>query len=275
MAGEPYTSLVRWSGLVALLLLLACRGSETPLMLATTTSIGSSGLLEALLPKYAAQTVRTVQVGSGRALAMLAAGQADVVVSHAPQREAEVLHSHPTWFYRKILHNDFLIVGPPEDPATLAGMTNAAAAMNKIINSGQRFISRGDESGTHEREQQLWAAARLEPVPAQIVSAGAGMAQTLRIASETKSYTLTDRATFEMLSASLQLRGLVAGGPELLNTYGVIADPANDAGIRFAKWLAEGDGRRALAVLLSSGAVRGFSLWPGDRSGTTPTARPF
>jgi ABC-type tungstate transport system permease subunit len=113
------------------------------------------------------------------------------------------------------------------------------------------------------------------PDPDQIVVAGAGMGQTLRIASATGAYTLTDRGTFEMLSPSLHLSIVVAGDPVLLNTYAVLAAPSNDQGLRFARWLAEGDGRRVLADTLRNRRVRGFTLWPPDRDGTRPDARPF
>jgi tungstate transport system substrate-binding protein len=256
------------------LLIVACRETTPPLILATTTSVANSGLLDRVLPSYTPRVVRVVQVGSGRAIDMLAADQADVVISHAPQREAEALRSHPTWCYRKILYNDFLLVGPPNDPAGISGTSDAAKAMRNILESRQRFLSRGDESGTHERERELWAAAGVNPQSSQIVVAGAGMGQTLRIASETDAYTLTDRGTFEMLSGSLRLRVLVAGDSQLLNTYAVMAPPVNDQGIRFARWLAEGEGRRVLAATVSPGGIRGFTIWPEGRDGTRPESRP-
>jgi len=267
--------LIRLFALAAILLLLACRGQGPPLVLATTTSVVNSGLLDRVLPAYSTQTVRTIPSGSGRALAMLASGHCDVIISHAPARETEALRNHPTWFYRKILYNDFLIVGPSNDPASIAGMADAAQAMTRIIQSGQRFLSRGDESGTHEREQQLWSTAGIDQRHAQIIVAGAGMGQTLRVANATNGYTLTDRGTWETLSPSLQLRILVTGDPRLLNTYAVIADSQNERGSRFARWLAEGDGRRVLAGVLSSGTVKGFAVWPADRDGGRPDARPF
>jgi tungstate transport system substrate-binding protein len=263
------------AALCVLVLLVGCRGSVATLVLATTTSVANSGLLDRVLPAYAAQPVRAVPVGSGRALIMLDANRADVVISHAPEQEAKALKEHPTWFYRKILYNDFLIVGPSNDPARIAGLTDAVTAMKRILESHQRFLSRGDESGTHERERQLWAAAGVAPNPDQVIVAGAGMGQTLRIASATGAYTLTDRGTFEMLSPSLRLRIVVAGDPGLLNTYAVLAAPSNDRGLRFARWLAEGEGRRVLADTLRNGQVRGFTLWPPDRDATRLDSRPF
>jgi tungstate transport system substrate-binding protein len=260
----------------ALILAGSCSRPEPqhPLLLATTTSVANSGLLDRVLPAYQPRRVRALQVGSGLALDMAATGSADVVISHAPEREARTLKSHPKWFYRKILYNDFLIVGPQSDPAGIKDMTDAAAAMKLILDSGQRFLSRGDESGTHERERQLWAAAGVAGSD-RIVVAGAGMGQTLRIANSTDAYTLTDRGTFEALASSLQLRALVSGDPRLLNTYAVLADSANEPGLAFARWLAEGGGRATLTTVLTSGQVRGFSIWPAERDGTRPDSRPF
>ena len=250
-----------------------CGRSEPSIIVATTTSVGNSGLLDAVLPSYPS-AVRVLQVGSGRALALLESSEASAAITHAPEHEATQLKRHPTWFYRKILYNDFLIVGPPGDPAKIAGTPDAAEAMKRIIHAGARFISRGDESGTHERERQLWNAAGIDSKHQQIVTAGAGMGQTLRVASGTNSYTLTDRGTFQMSSPSLRLRDLVTGDPRLLNTYAVIVDSANEDGLRFAKWLAEGDGRSVLAGVLTS-TVKGFFLWPPNHDGTRPEARPF
>jgi tungstate transport system substrate-binding protein len=239
--------------------------------LATTTSVANSGLLDHILPEYQL-AVRPIQAGSGRALELLASGQADVVISHAPGREAEYLRMRPTTFYRKILYNDFLIVGPASDPAHIAGVADAVIAMQRIAQSGTRFLSRGDESGTHDRERQLWNAAGVNASAPHIVVAGAGMGQTLRIASETNAYTLTDRGTFEALRSSVRLRELTSGDQRLLNTYAVMAEPSNDEGIRFARWLAEGDGRGTLARVLSNRQVTGFAPWPYGVPASAPDA---
>jgi tungstate transport system substrate-binding protein len=256
-------------------LLSGCGGTAQPVVLATTTSVSNSRLLDRVLPAYDGPTVQTIQVGSGRALEMLARGTADVVISHAPEREAEMLRRHQTWLYRKVLYNDFIIVGPPADPAGIAGTADAVEAVRRIANAGERFLSRGDESGTHERERKLWIEAGIVPSGQQAIVAGAGMGQTLRIASQTGAYTLTDRGTFEALERSIGLRVLVSGDPRLLNTYAVIADSLNDQGIRLARWLADGNGQQALSEALLSGEVRGFTVWPAARKGTRPDARPF
>lgn len=252
----------------------ACSRVDAPVVLATTTSVGNAGLLDRVLLGYERASVRPVLVGSGRALEMLASGTADVVISHAPGRERALLKEHPTWWYRKILFNHFLIAGPPEDPADVRGAADAVDGMRRIAASTATFLSRGDESGTHERERELWSAARASPGPARLVVAGAGMAQTLRIAGRTGAYTLTDRGTFLALQGSIALVLLHEGDPRLLNTYCVIADPRNARGAQFARWLAEGPGRELMRRALQSGEIKGFESWPDAADGTTPEARP-
>lgn len=256
------------------ILAAGCARPSNPLVLATTTSVGNSGLLDALLPAYNARVVRPLLVGSGRALEMLTADQADVVISHAPARETRVLDAHTGLWYRKILFNDFLIVGPGSDPAGVAQTTDAIAAMTQIARSDARFLSRGDESGTHERERELWKLAGVTPGADRLIVAGAGMGQTLRIASSTGAYTLTDRGTFEALRDSLSLRSLHAGDPRLLNTYAVLAKASNRGGFAFARWIAEGNGRAQLRRALGEGGIKGFSLWPDGSPAEHPSALP-
>lgn len=267
-----------WKLAVALLLAMAgqtgCSRPPGPVILATTSSVANSGLLDVVLAAYRGGTVRPVLVGSGRALDMLGAGTADVVISHAPARETAALEAHPGWTYRKILYNDFLIVGPPEDPAGAAEAADAVEAMERIARSRARFLSRGDESGTHERENQLWAAAGVRPEPARLVIAGAGMGQTLRIAGSSGAYTLTDRGTYAALRESVQLRVVHEGDARLLNTYAVIADSRNEGGASFARWLSEGAGREVLAAAIREEGLRGFTAWPAGAAGSAPWMRP-
>ena len=268
----------RTLALASLVLAATCSHREAPLVvLATTTSVANSGLLDQLLPAFESAErarVRTVPVGSGRALAMLDARQADVIITHAPAQETAALARHPGWWYRKILYNDFLIVGPPGDPSHVAGAADALDAMRRIAAGHVRFISRGDESGTHEREQQLWKDAGVTPPATLVVSAGQGMGATLNIASETAGYTLTDRGTFEQFAGRRALKELSSGDPRLLNTYAVIADPSNENGSRFAHWLADGAGRDTVAALLASGRLKGFTPWPAGARRETPNSPP-
>ena len=261
--------------LAAALLASGCSRPVEPLVLATTTSVGNSGLLDAVLPAYKARVVRPLLVGSGRALEMLTSAQADVVISHAPARETTVLASHPDIWYRKILFNDFLIVGPAADPAGVAHATDAVDAMARIQRSLSRFFSRGDESGTHERERELWAAVGATPGPDHLIIAGAGMGQTLRVTSSAGGYTLTDRGTYEALKDSLSLRILHAGDPRLLNTYAILAKETNAGGLAFARWVTERDGRATLVQALSEGGVKGFSIWPAGAPSERPGALPY
>jgi tungstate transport system substrate-binding protein len=244
--------------------------------LATTTSVNNSGLLEVVLPAFRSQTgidVQLVTPGSGIALDMLAHGDVDVVISHAPAREAELIADR-AWRYRKIMFNDFVIVGPPDDPAHVLGAPTADAAMRRMAASGVRFISRGDSSGTHEREQELWARAGITPNPAQVVVAGSGMGATLRIAGTMRAYTLTDRATFSQQAGRGDLKIVFDGDPTLLNTYAVIvANEASSEALKFADWLVRGDGRRHIAEYRVAGA-HAFTVWPPDCPGSVPRALP-
>ena len=273
----------RFSSVVALagaLLLWACaRPSVEPLVLATTTSVGNSGLLDALLPAFERQYglgARAHLAGSGLSLKMLEGGEADLVISHAPAAERDVLAGHPTWYYRKVMFNDFVLVGPPPDPAGVKQAVNIRDAMWRIATSEVRFLSRGDQSGTHEREEALWQAAAVRPAEGRLVVAGAAMGATLRAANETDSYTLSDRATYLRLAPSLRLVIVFEGGAELLNTYSVLVDPQGARAVdarRFADWLAEDGGRQAIENYRVEGR-QVFFVWPKDRPAGTPSALP-
>lgn len=253
--------------------------SERRLTMATTTSVGNSGLLDTLLPEYERQHGITVQahlVGSGRALALLASGGADVVISHAPRAEAAALAAHPGWWYRKVMFNDFIIVGPTGDAAGVRGAAGAAEAMRRIAASGARFISRGDQSGTHERELQLWTEAGARPQDDRLVMAGAGMGTTLRVTSETGAYTLTDRATFSQHAGSLRLAIMFETDPLLLNTYAVIVSPDTPGTAEaraFGDWLSSGAGKDIIGGYTIAGNLV-FEPWPAGRPADRPEALP-
>jgi tungstate transport system substrate-binding protein len=248
-------------------------------VLATTTSVGTSGLLDVLLPAFREShpiEVRAHLVGSGLALRMLEKGDADVVISHAPAAEAAALRRHPEWRYRKIMFNDFVLVGPPEDPAGVKGTIDAAAAMRRLAHAGAKFLSRGDQSGTHEREEALWRAAAARPGPDRLPVSGAGMGATLRMASETGAYTLTDRGSFAQMADGLRLAIVVQGDPALLNTYAVITAPsgpsASDAHA-FADWLSDGNGR-TIVERYRVRDTQAFFPWPADGRRDDPHALP-
>jgi tungstate transport system substrate-binding protein len=258
----------------------ACVRPAPALILATTTSVGNSGLLDALGTDYERTrgiAIRSHLVGSGRALAMLASRDADVAITHAPAAEAAFLSTHPAWRYTKVMFNDFVLVGPAADPARAKGAVDAAAAMTRIAANGARFISRGDGSGTHEREQALWQKAGTRPSPTRTVFAGAGMGAALRIASETSAYTLTDRATFEQHAGGLALVILFENPAELSNTYAVLIDPEAPGALRaaaFAEWLAAGRGRTVIDGYRIKGGVRAFQVWPLSGRRGDPWAAP-
>ncbi len=202
-------------------------------LLATTTSTRDAGLLDSLLPVFeraTGYTVKVVAVGSGQALEMARRGDADVVLAHAPAAERALTDSGYFIRRRLVMHNEFLIVGPPEDPAGVRGWTDAVAAFSRIASSRAPFVSRGDKSGTQERELSLWRKTRVSPPApgAWYMESGQGMGATLQIASEKGAYTLTDRATYLAWRDKTLLGPMVEGDTLLYNVYHVLEpNPAN------------------------------------------------
>ncbi len=218
------------------------------LILATTTSTENSGLLAHVLPDFEAQydvTVDVIAVGTGQALALGEDGNADVLLVHARAREDAFMDAGHGSRRKDVMYNDFVIVGPPDDPADIRGMKKAPKAFQKIAEAEAPFVSRGDDSGTHTKEKAIWAEAGLEPAGDWYISAGQGMGAVLTMADEQQAYTLSDRATY--LARTLEgtdLEILVQGDPILFNPYGVIAvNPDKGAHIKadlantFIDWL--------------------------------------
>jgi tungstate transport system substrate-binding protein len=200
---------------------------ENPeVILATTTSTQDSGLLDVLVPMFEEQTgyhVKTVAVGTGAALAMGTQGEADVLLVHAPTSEIPLIESGDAINRKLVMHNDFVIVGPPDDPAGIKGTSDAAAAFTAIADSGAIFISRGDNSGTNKSELSIWKSANIDPAgQSWYQETGQGMGASLTITSEKQGYTLTDRATYLATRANLELEILTEGDPVLLNIYHVM-----------------------------------------------------
>lgn len=220
--------------LASILLLppLGCSSSSPApsLTLATTTSARDSGLLDALLPRFRAQSgieVKVVAVGTGQALELGRRGDADVLLVHAPDAEKRFVEAGYGVGRRPLMHNDFVIVGPKEDPAGVAGEASAVAALRKIAQAQAPFVSRGDDSGTHKKEKKLWREAGLRPDGPWYLEAGTGMAATLRVANDKRAYTLTDRGTFLAHRDRLDLKILCEGDPRLRNFYSVmLVNPA-------------------------------------------------
>lgn len=240
--------------------------------MATTTSVVNSGLMDFVLRSFE-HPVRVHAAGSGRSLAMLSDQIVDLVVSHAPESEARSLADHPAWRYKKIAYNHFVILGPPSDPADVRNAVDAVDAFRRIAAHDAIFVSRGDQSGTHEREMTLWQEARVDRDAARILTGGGGMATTLRQADARSAYTLSDEATWWQLAPSLRLQALLASDPLLMNSYAVIYPSKSDAAVALANWLAEGQGRERIAAFRVAGR-QAFALWPLDCPGHTPLAVP-
>lgn len=177
------------------------------------------------MPLFEAQTgyrVKTIAVGTGEALAMGSRGEADVLLVHAPDRERELVGAGQAIHRRIVMHNDFLIVGPEQDPAGIHGRRDGAESLRMIAEAGAAFVSRGDNSGTHMREVELWNSAGVEPGGDWYLSTGQGMGATLMIAAERGAYVLTDRGTYLAFEDRTGLVPLVEGDPTFLNIYSVL-----------------------------------------------------
>jgi tungstate transport system substrate-binding protein len=212
-------------------------GSRT-VILSTTTSTQDSGLLDVLLPLFEKQTgylVKTVSVGTGQALALAAKGDADVALVHAPALEKKYVADGKLLNRRLVMYNDFVIIGPKDDPAKIRSAKTSAAALKAIEQAKASFVSRGDNSGTHTLEKTLWKEAGVEPKGSWYIEAGQGMGATLAIANERNAYTITDRGTLLALSKRVVLPILIEGDRALLNIYSVMeVNPANGPRINSA-----------------------------------------
>jgi tungstate transport system substrate-binding protein len=217
--------------LVLAILPLSAEAQRPPVILSTTTSTQDSGLLDVLVPLFERQTgytVKTIAIGTGQALALAGRGEADVVLAHAPALEKKYIADGKMLNRRLVMYNDFVIIGPAEDPAKIKGMTKAADAMKAIAATGSRFVSRGDNSGTHNLEKELWKLAGVEPQSGWYIESGQGMGATLGIADDRKAYTLTDRGTYLAFQKRVRLPILLEGDRPLLNLYSVMeVNPAN------------------------------------------------
>ncbi len=194
------------------------------MILATTTSTQDSGLLDDLLPRFESQSecsVKTIAVGSGEALELGEKGDADVLLVHSPAAEQEYMDGGHGVSRKAVMHNDFIVVGPADDPAGIKGGDSAAEAFTRIATAEAPFASRADESGTNTKELSLWEEAGIEPKGSWYIETGQGMGETLTIASQKQAYTLSDRGTF-LATKNLDLDLLVEGGDDLLNPYHVI-----------------------------------------------------
>ena len=254
--------------------MVACGGDESgdrPVILATTTSTQDSGLLDELIPRFEAETGRTVQtvaVGSGQALEMGSQGAADVLLVHSPDAEQELVAAGGVSRRRAVMDNDFVLVGPPSDPTGVKGM-EIGGAMERLAEREAAFVSRGDDSGTHALELSLWEGAGLDPDGGWYQEIGQGMGATLTIAAEKDAYTIADRGTYLSNRQSSALDVLVEGDDELLNRYHVLeVDPSTgdrvntEGGTAFADWIVSDEVQRAIGAF--GKAEYGQSLFVPD-----------
>lgn len=216
----------------------AAEPTQKNVILSTTTSTQDSGLLGVLVPLFEKQTgysVKTVSVGTGQVLALAAKGDADVALVHAPSLEKQYVAEGKLLNRRLVMYNDFVIIGPKEDPAKVRSSKSASGALKAIEQAKVSFVSRGDNSGTHILEKSLWKAAGIEPKGSWYMAARQGMGATLGIANERNAYTITDRGTYlalrngvSPLRNRVSLRILIEGDRALLNIYSVVeVNPAN------------------------------------------------
>jgi tungstate transport system substrate-binding protein len=219
--------------LAALLTLAQGCGDSNPkaagrrtLILATTTSAQDSGILDEFVNRFEKKypyNLKAVAVGSGSALFMGRNGDADVMLTHEPKAEGEFMAAGDGESIHKVMHNDFVIVGPAGDPARIRGLKDSDQAFRRIAASGSTFVSRADASGTNAMEMTIWDRLGIKPSGnSWYIETGQGMGEVLRIAEQKDAYTLSDRATFIVMREGLSLKMLSQGDPRLLNQYSVI-----------------------------------------------------
>ncbi|MEW6202683.1 MAG: substrate-binding domain-containing protein [bacterium] len=232
-------------------------GKKEILRMATTTSTENSGLLDVLLPPFEKKfniRVDVIPVGTGKALKLGERGDVDLVFVHDREAEDKFVNTGFGINRRDVMYNDFIIVGPAGDPAGVKGMKDPVLALNKIEQKQYPFVSRGDDSGTHKKELQLWNEAEVKPEGKWYMEAGQGMEEVLQIANEKMGYTLTDRGTFLAYKKKLKLVVLVEGDKRLYNPYGIIAvNPAKHPHVNyigsmtFIGWVTSPEGQRIIA----------------------------
>jgi tungstate transport system substrate-binding protein len=245
-------------------LLAGVAHADETLVVASTTSTEQSGLFGWILPRFEQSTaikVRVVAVGTGQALDIGRRGDVDVLFVHDRAAEDKFVADGYGSYRKDVMYNDFIFVGPKDDPAKVRTAGSAANALKAIAASGQLFVSRGDKSGTHAAELRLWKEAGVDPKAlAGYKETGSGMGPTLNMAAATNAYTLSDRATWYAFKNRRDLDLVLAGDPVLFNPYGVIpVNPARhphvkkEAAERFAQWLVSKEGQEAIAAFRADG----------------------
>ncbi len=249
------------TGIVAAVLLLSltfCGRSEKPgFTIATTTSVDNSGLLRHLADEFLSETgiePRWLSVGSGKALQLAAEGKVDLVISHDPARERDFVESGGASLYRQFARNDFVLIGPAANPAGVAPGDRAEEAFRKIARTKSPFASRGDSSGTHARELEIWRVAGVQPHDGSgYISLGQSMSALIRSARELDAYALSDLATFHQVGGGSDQSILLESDPLFANIYSVILlrkglkTESRGLAERFARWLLSPAGKQAIA----------------------------
>lgn len=245
---------------------VSAQAQADPITLASTTSTENSGLLGAILPQFTAETgipVRVVAVGTGAALNLGRQGDADVLLVHARSDEDAFVAAGHGAYRRDVMFNDFVIVGPRDDPAKISGMSDASQALARIAENSATFVSRGDDSGTHKAERRLWAETKVDPQSASggwYKESGSGMGATLNTAAGLGAYSLTDRGTWLSFRNRGDMDILLEGDPPLFNPYGVLlVNPERhphiraDAAEKLVTWLTGTAGQAAIAAFRVDG----------------------
>ena len=246
--------------LIGLAVLMCCSPAAAGerLKLSTTTSTENSGLLKVLLPPFEKKCncrVDVIAVGTGKALKLGEAGDVDVVLVHARELEEKFVAAGFGGNRREVMYNDFVVIGPAGDSAGVGGARSAAEALQRIAAKQAPFISRGDESGTHQKEREIWQAAGVKPAGKWYVEAGQGMGEVITMATERRGYTLADRGTFNSYGkGKTDLKVLFEGEKRLFNPYGVIAvNPQrhphvnHSLALKFIDFLTGREGQRLIA----------------------------
>jgi tungstate transport system substrate-binding protein len=246
-----------WFILLLTFSILSIAFGQEHIKMATTTSTENTGLLNVLLPPFEQKfnvKVDVIAVGTGKALTLGENGDVDIVFVHAREAEDKFVNDGYGINRRDVMYNDFIIIGPKEDPAGIKGMKDAAMALKQIAAKEASFASRGDNSGTHQKEKFLWKAAGIAPKGSWYMETGQGMEQTLQIADEKRGYTLTDRGTYLAYKEKIALPILVEGDERLFNPYGVIAvNPAKHPHVNYVYamaligWVTSVEGQKIIA----------------------------
>lgn len=241
----------------------AASSEAVRITLASTTSTDNSGLFDAVLPLFTEKTgigIDVIAVGTGNAIELGENGDVDIILVHARSLEDAFVADSYGVNRRDVMHNDFVILGPPSDPAGVRGMTDASAALKKISAAAAPFVSRGDNSGTHVKERAVWAAAGTAPAGSWYREAGQGMGAVITMAYEMNGYTLADRGTFIAMEDSIDLEVAVEGDPVLYNPYGIIAVNPNlhahvkyDAAMQLVAFFTSITGQKAINDFTKNG----------------------